>query len=115
MTNAESIRNARLLACVPRLARRARLRADAVRARHVVLVPDSVLARSESAAEVLALCDGARTAGDILAELSARYPAAPLSREIPALLARLGSRGVLDGVAELNEALVSPPALDAHS
>ena len=81
----------------PRLARRARLHWDAVRKKHVLLVPENVVQLTRTAAETLALCDGSRSRADVIAQLSAKYPGAPVARDVNALLDRLAARGfVLD-------------------
>ncbi|HLR46251.1 MAG TPA: pyrroloquinoline quinone biosynthesis peptide chaperone PqqD [Deinococcales bacterium] len=61
----------------PELARRARMRFDATRDSHVLLLPERVVLLSESAAEILGLCDGERSLDDIVAELQSRYEEAP--------------------------------------
>ncbi|MEZ4391182.1 MAG: pyrroloquinoline quinone biosynthesis peptide chaperone PqqD [Polyangiales bacterium] len=85
----------------PRLARRVRLRADPARGGHVLLFPEGVLVLNESAAEVLALVDGARTLRRIADELAQRHGAPDPSvvlDDVRALLERLGARGFVEGV-----------------
>ena len=80
----------------PALRRRARLRWDAARGTHVLLYPEGLLVLTPEAAEVLGLCDGARTVDDLVAALAARYPDAPeatLRTDVTDLLARLAARG----------------------
>ena len=62
----------------PELARRARMRFDKTRESHVLLMPERVVMLSESAAEILGLCNGERSVADLVAELKSRYPDAPL-------------------------------------
>lgn len=62
----------------PALARRARMRFDKVRDSHVLLLPERVVMLSESAAEILSLCDGKRSVDEVVAELKLRYDQAPL-------------------------------------
>lgn len=59
----------------PVLPRYARLHFDKVRGRHVLLVPERVLVPDETAIEILQLCDGKRTIGDIVDTLAAKYAA----------------------------------------
>ncbi|GLY66766.1 pyrroloquinoline quinone biosynthesis protein PqqD [Amycolatopsis taiwanensis] len=57
----------------PGLASHVRLRFDRARARHILLGPESVVVLNRTGADVLGLCDGRRTVGDIVAELRERY------------------------------------------
>ncbi|MCC6736770.1 MAG: pyrroloquinoline quinone biosynthesis peptide chaperone PqqD [Bauldia sp.] len=59
----------------PVLPRYARLHYDKVRQRHVLLVPERVLVPDDTAIEILQLCDGKRTIGDIVDLLAAKYVA----------------------------------------
>ena len=80
----------------PALSRRARLHWDRARSAHVLLVPEGVLHLNEQAAEVLALCDGARSEADVVRALAERYPDAPveaLTEDVSELLNRLRTRG----------------------
>lgn len=62
----------------PALAKRARMRFDKTRDSHVLLLPERVVMLSESAAEILGLCDGERSVADLVTELKLRYEEAPL-------------------------------------
>jgi len=78
----------------PRLARGARLTWDEVGQRHLLLVPEGLVALNGSAAAVLELCDGQRTLGDIIAELTGRYQDAPaLAGDVSALLEGIAQKG----------------------
>ncbi len=79
----------------PRLARGARLTWDEVGGRHLLLVPEGLVALNGSATAVLELCDGQRTVGDIVGELTARYPDAPgsLPADVSALLEGIAQKG----------------------
>jgi pyrroloquinoline quinone biosynthesis protein D len=57
----------------PRLADKARLKWDAVREKHLLLFPEGVLVLNKTAHDVLALCDGQRTVGEIIKALAAQY------------------------------------------
>ena len=59
----------------PRLWRFARLAFDAVRQRRVLLYPEGAILLNDTAAEILALCDGTRTIDDIASTLGGRYHA----------------------------------------
>ena len=72
----------------PRLARKARLRLDPPSGRTLLLYPEHGLELNDSAAAILALCDGRRV-DDI-----ARGLAAPLA-DVLAFLDRLGERGLV--------------------
>ena len=61
----------------PRIARHAKMRLDETQQRWLLLVPEKVLHLSETAVEVLQLCDGKRTIGTIAAELARTYEAPP--------------------------------------
>ena len=61
------------LDAVPALWRVARLQFDPVRGQRVLLYPEGALLLSDTAAEILELCDGRRTVADIAAILRERY------------------------------------------
>jgi len=48
-----------------------------------------------SAGGVLRLCDGSRAVDDIVAELGARFPGAPVADEVPEFLRTLRKEGWL--------------------
>lgn len=80
----------------PSLVRRVRMRWDAARETHVLLVPEGVLLLNEQAAEVLTLCDGTRTQAEVVVCLCERYPDAPpevIAADVRAVLDRLRGRG----------------------
>ncbi len=82
----------------PRLARGARVRVDCRDGTRVLLSPERGLRLSDTAAAIVDLCDGARTARDIVDVLAARYSTADRSRieaDVLAMLAALGARGVI--------------------
>lgn len=82
----------------PRLAPFARLQWDPVRARHVVLLPESVLVLNATGAAILTRCDGTRTVAAITEELRATYGDV-VELEIEVFLQRAAHRRlvVLDG------------------
>jgi len=79
----------------PRLVTGARLRYDDVREEHQLLIPEGVVRLNASAAEVLALCDGARSLDDIVGALSERYDGADLRDDVFELVAALQQRGLV--------------------
>ncbi|TCT04275.1 pyrroloquinoline quinone biosynthesis protein D [Aquabacter spiritensis] len=81
----------------PRLARGVRLREDPRRG-WILLAPETVFAAKGSAADILALCDGTRTFGDLVATLSTRFCVAPerVAADAEALLARLRDQRLVD-------------------
>lgn len=80
----------------PCLAARARLRYDAVRNQHLLLVPERVIVLTETAAAILALCDGQRTVGEIVAELQQRYPGADVEADTLEFLQRVSDKGLVN-------------------
>ncbi len=57
----------------PRLTSHVRLSYDASRDRHVLLRPETVAVLNATSADILRLCDGRRSVGEIAAELRRRY------------------------------------------
>lgn len=80
---------------VPRLRRGVRLTYDHTRERHVLLAPESVLVPNATAAAVLRLCDGHRSAAEIARALRARYASVP-EGDVRGLLDRLARRRVIE-------------------
>ena len=83
----------------PKLARRARLRRDALSGRDVLLYPERGLVLSPTASEILALCDGTRTQEAIVSELQSRHAGADrevVARDVARLLAELASRRLVE-------------------
>lgn len=75
----------------PALWRLARLSFDPARARPVLLYPEGAVLLNDTGAEILRLCDGARTVAEIADELSARYQA-DLMDDVTAYLTELAER-----------------------
>ncbi|MFD9816126.1 pyrroloquinoline quinone biosynthesis peptide chaperone PqqD [Streptomyces sp. NPDC059080] len=71
------------------------LRADRVRGVDLLLLPERVVVLEGSAGEVLRLCDGTRDVPQIVRELTARHPDAPVADEVPAFLDRVRKEGWL--------------------
>jgi pyrroloquinoline quinone biosynthesis protein D len=79
----------------PALASAVMLRHDRVRLTDLLVMPERVVLLSSEAGRILRLCDGSRTVGDIVSELAARYPGAPVAEDVPAFLLRVGKEGWL--------------------
>jgi pyrroloquinoline quinone biosynthesis protein D len=82
----------------PALWRLARLRYDEVRQRPVLLYPEGALLLNESAAEILALCDGTHSVADIAAELGAKYHV-DVTTDVDECLTALGERELVRDAA----------------
>ena len=83
----------------PRLVDGARLQYDDVRGEHVLLIPEGAVRLNETAAQVLALCDG-RTLDEIAAVLSERYQGTDVTDDVRELVDTMGERGlVIDAAA----------------
>ncbi|HEX3345793.1 MAG TPA: pyrroloquinoline quinone biosynthesis protein PqqE [Polyangiaceae bacterium] len=100
----------------PRLSRKARVQPDPRDGRPVLLSPERGLRLGDTAAAVVALCDGTREVEAIVDELTARYgaPRAIVARDVEALLADLHRRALLEGFEGHGEArapVPEPPAV----
>jgi pyrroloquinoline quinone biosynthesis protein D len=76
-----------------RLARRVRLRDDAVRGGVVLLAPEAVVELNAQGAEVLSLCDGTRSEEELVLEMRRRYPGVEVEADVRAFLTRVVRRG----------------------
>jgi pyrroloquinoline quinone biosynthesis protein D len=79
----------------PRLRAHLRLQWDPVRAKQVLLGPEKVVVLNETAAAILARCNGQRTVSDIAAELGAQYQQT-VDADVLNLLNRLGDKGLIE-------------------
>ena len=79
----------------PRLADGARLTYDDVREEHLLLIPEGAVRLNETAARVLELCDGERSADDIAAALSERYGGADVADDVRELLEGMTQKGLV--------------------
>jgi coenzyme PQQ biosynthesis protein PqqD len=81
----------------PRLAARARLRADRHSGRHLLLYPERGLALNGTAAAIVALCDGSRTVTAIIERVAADHAvaAADVIDTVEEFLTSLTARGLL--------------------
>jgi pyrroloquinoline quinone biosynthesis protein D len=75
----------------PRLARHVRLTFSQTRQRHILLLPETVVLLTGTAAAILELCDGRRTVAGIVAELGKRYQTVPAD-EVRRFLTELAAR-----------------------
>ncbi|GLY70264.1 pyrroloquinoline quinone biosynthesis peptide chaperone PqqD [Amycolatopsis taiwanensis] len=79
----------------PKLSRHVRFRFDRTRDRHVLLGPETVVVLNGTGADIVGLCDGARTAAEIVAELRGRYHQV-VDEDVLRFLARLAARRCLE-------------------
>jgi len=79
----------------PALGRGVRLAHDAVRDQAALLYPEGVLLLNESAAEVVARCDGTRTAGDIADDLLAEFDGVT-TQDVAAVIDDIAARRLLE-------------------
>ena len=86
----------------PVLPRHAKLKYDETRQVWVILAPERVLAPDEIAVEVLQLCDGARSVGDVVDQLAAKYAAEreAILTDVIAMLQDLADKGFLTEARE---------------
>ncbi|MGY4285735.1 pyrroloquinoline quinone biosynthesis protein D [Bradyrhizobium sp. LM2.7] len=86
----------------PVLPRHAKLRYDETRQVWVILAPERVLAPDEIAVEVLHLCNGERSVGDISDQLAAKYaaPREAILTDVIAMLQDLADKGFLTEARE---------------
>ena len=75
----------------PRLWKFARVQFDEARQRNVLQYPEGAVLLNDTAAEVLALCDGTRTISDIAAALKERYGSEVLD-DVQSYLSQLADR-----------------------
>jgi pyrroloquinoline quinone biosynthesis protein D len=83
------------LDAVPYIRRGVKCTYDQIRESHVVLFPEGVLVLNETAASVVALCDGVRSVGEIALSLGDVYVGVE-PEDIAELVARLVERRVVD-------------------
>ena len=86
----------------PILPRHAKLKFDETRQVWVILAPERVLAPDEIAVEVLKLCDGVVSVGQIVDQLAAKYaaPREAISTDVVAMLQDLADKGFLTEARE---------------
>ena len=82
----------------PKLPRHARLKFDETRQVWVILAPERVLAPDEIAVEVLQLCDGVRSVGELAAKYAA--PREAILTDVIGMLQDLADKGFLTEARE---------------
>jgi pyrroloquinoline quinone biosynthesis protein D len=84
----------------PRLAKRVRLQTDAVSGNPVLLHQEAVVVLNQTGYEILRLCDGTRTLGEIIKDLETQYPAAQsiLPREVSQYLEAISQQGLIEWI-----------------
>jgi pyrroloquinoline quinone biosynthesis protein D len=80
----------------PRLASGVRLHRDEVRSRDVLLYPEGALVLNDTAAQVLALCDGERTFDEVVAAVSELYGGADVRDDVAELIQGVADQGLMD-------------------
>ncbi len=84
-----------------RLAKKARVKWDAIENCHLLLYPERGLRLSETAAAIVRLCDGTRSEEAIAGELVALYAnvsAESVRADVTSFIAELRRRGLVDEV-----------------
>jgi pyrroloquinoline quinone biosynthesis protein D len=79
----------------PRLAPKVRLRHDAQSGRYMLLYPEKGMQLNGTAADIVQLCSGERTVGEIIRELAAKYTSKPsetIAAEVTQFLEALQAR-----------------------
>jgi pyrroloquinoline quinone biosynthesis protein D len=86
----------------PVLPRHAKLKFDETRQRWVILAPERVLAPDDIAVEVLQLCDGVRSVGQMVDQLAEKYAAEreAILTDVIAMLQDLADKGFLTEARE---------------
>jgi pyrroloquinoline quinone biosynthesis protein D len=81
----------------PVLPRHAKLKFDETRQRWVILAPERVLAPDDIAVEILHLCDGVRSVGEMIDQLAQKYAADrdAIGADVIAMLQDLADKGFL--------------------
>lgn len=80
----------------PRIAPHYRLQFEKAQNQHVLLYPEGLVELSETAAEILALCDGQRSTQDIVTILSERYGDADVALDVEEFLGVAYEHGWID-------------------
>ena len=82
----------------PRLASKARLRYDRKADRYMLLYPEKGLALNATAADIVRLCTGEHSVGQMVEQLAAKYAqdAPAIERQIIELLGALAERSLVE-------------------
>jgi pyrroloquinoline quinone biosynthesis protein D len=70
----------------PAIGRGFRLQWEPAQAAHVLLYPEGMVKLNGSAGEILKRCDGARTVGEIVADLETAFGATSLAADVTAFM-----------------------------
>lgn len=79
----------------PRLAAKVRLKWDDIRQKPLLLFPEGVLVLNQTAHEVVVLCDGRHTVGEIVNTLGEKFGSDMIDQDVKDLLARLMGKGLM--------------------
>ncbi|HVR86364.1 MAG TPA: pyrroloquinoline quinone biosynthesis peptide chaperone PqqD [Planctomycetota bacterium] len=81
-----------------RLASHARVKGDPVTGKPTLLYPEGMMILNSTGEAIVRLCDGERTARDIVASLATRYQVSPeaLERDVTEFLGRLRERQLVE-------------------
>ncbi|MGR9087581.1 MAG: pyrroloquinoline quinone biosynthesis peptide chaperone PqqD [Gammaproteobacteria bacterium] len=63
-----------------------RLQWEEAQQKHVILYPEGMVELNQSSAEILKLCDGGHTLGQVVSELEQKFATSGLSNDITAFL-----------------------------
>jgi pyrroloquinoline quinone biosynthesis protein D len=80
----------------PAIGRGFRLQWEPAQNAHVLLYPEGMVKLNASAGEILRRCDGARTLGEIVAELQTAFGAADVADDVREFVALALERGWLE-------------------
>jgi pyrroloquinoline quinone biosynthesis protein D len=83
----------------PKLARKARLRWDAMTERFVLLLPEAAIILRGNAPDIIQLCDGTRTVSALIDELAAKYSGGarePIEADVRDFLERFRAKALLE-------------------
>jgi pyrroloquinoline quinone biosynthesis protein D len=82
----------------PRLARRVRLHTDNLTGSPVLLHQESVVVLNQTGYQILRLCDGTKTLGEIVRSLASQYqvPELALSSDVSEYVAAISRKGLVE-------------------
>ena len=102
MTGAAKSRTVIAAASRPQLSPHVKMRQDTVRNRWTILAPERVFNLDAVAVAVLQLCDGVRSVGDMIDQLTIKYtaPREAIATDVIAMLQDLADKGFLTEARE---------------
>jgi pyrroloquinoline quinone biosynthesis protein D len=80
----------------PKLNRLFRLQYEEAQKTHVLLYPEGMVKLNQSASEILLLCDGSRTVGEIVSALESKFNTKGLEPDVRSMLEEATRRNWLD-------------------